>query len=545
MDAAAPGTPSTTTYDGIILGAGHNALILQAYLGLAGLKVLSIERRAVAGGGLATMEDPRYPGYLHNTHSFYHRGLTGMPWYRDLELEREGAAYIEPSLNVALITRGGRVLQWWTDFDRTYESVAEFSRRDAETLRRWQGDFLEIVADILVPESQAPPLPPAVRERVLSRTRAGRLLLTTSELSPLEFVLREFEHPVIQAGMLFFNGLREVDLRARGFGHHIPALIASPGKAQMCLGGSASLARALESRVAATGGTIRRLTEPRRIIIEGGRVTGIETADGETIHARHFVASSLDPHQTFLSLLHRSAVPAAVRRRAESFQFNIVAPLFAVNVNLHEPPAYAAAADYPELARALMVIVGLERVEQYPELVLHHEAGTIPPPIMWGSSPTVFDPSQAPPGKHTAFMWEKVPYRLNGDPLSWDHERDHHRDDLLRTWAEYAPNLPEATIAAFARSPLDTERTFPNMREGDLLVGAFTNGQWGFTRPFVGAGTYRAFLPGLYLCGASSHPGGNITGLPGYNCAQTILSDLGLPIPWAPIPIDKRLALLR
>lgn len=59
----------TTSYDGIIIGAGHNALVLQSYLGKIGLKTLSIERRAVAGGGLSTMEDPRYPGFLHNTHS--------------------------------------------------------------------------------------------------------------------------------------------------------------------------------------------------------------------------------------------------------------------------------------------------------------------------------------------------------------------------------------------------------------------------------------------------------------------------------------------
>ena len=73
-------------YDGIILGSGHNSLVLQAYLCKAGLKVLCLERRDIAGGGLTTMEDPKHPGFLHNTHSFYHRALNQMPWYRDLEL---------------------------------------------------------------------------------------------------------------------------------------------------------------------------------------------------------------------------------------------------------------------------------------------------------------------------------------------------------------------------------------------------------------------------------------------------------------------------
>ena len=133
------------SWDGIIIGAGHNALVLQAYLGKAGLKVLSIDRRHIAGGGLSTMEDPRRPGFLHNTHAFFQRAITNMPWYADLELERHGARYIEPELNVAMITSGDRALEWWTDIDRTAASFEKFSKKDAETLKRWQSDFVPIV----------------------------------------------------------------------------------------------------------------------------------------------------------------------------------------------------------------------------------------------------------------------------------------------------------------------------------------------------------------------------------------------------------------
>ena len=111
-----------TQYDGLIVGAGHNALVLQAYLCKAGLKVACIERREIAGGGLTTEEHGR--GFLHNTHSFYHRALTQMPWYRDLQLARHGATYIEPELNVALLTGDGAALEWWTDFDRTFASLS-------------------------------------------------------------------------------------------------------------------------------------------------------------------------------------------------------------------------------------------------------------------------------------------------------------------------------------------------------------------------------------------------------------------------------------
>src|SRR5687767_3621649 len=140
-------------FDGILLGAGHNSLVLQAYLGCAGLKTVCLERRSVAGGGLSTVEDPRRPGFFHNSHSFYHRAIAQMPWYRDLELERRGARYLEPDLNVALFLRNGDALEWWTDFERTLESFARFNSRDAAALRKWRDEFVPIVEQILVPES--------------------------------------------------------------------------------------------------------------------------------------------------------------------------------------------------------------------------------------------------------------------------------------------------------------------------------------------------------------------------------------------------------
>jgi phytoene dehydrogenase-like protein len=192
-------------FDGILLGAGHNSLILQAYLCRAGLSVLCLERRDVAGGGLNTVEDPQLPGFFHNTHSFFHRAVREAPWYADLELERHGASYVEPELNVALLLKSGGALEWWTDFERTAASVERFSTRDAATMRRWREAFLPVVERILLPESRTPPLPPERRRALLERSPEGRLLLDTSPLSPLAFVEREFEHPVVRAGLLFFS----------------------------------------------------------------------------------------------------------------------------------------------------------------------------------------------------------------------------------------------------------------------------------------------------------------------------------------------------
>ena len=222
-------------------------------------------------------------------------------------------------------------------------------------------------------------------------------------------------------------------------------------------------------------------------------------------------------------------MPREIREQVARFQYNLLAPLFALHLNLREPPRYQASAAHPELARAFMVIMGLDHVDQFHDIVRHHEAGTIPPTVMWGACPTLFDPSQAPPGRHTAFMWEKLPYRLHGDPANWDGARDAHGDEMLELWRRHAPNLDGCrdrlvhALAARCRAlPAEHARGRSagrrlHQRSGRLSIARFR-----------GAGTYRTHIPQLYLCGSSSHPGGNVTGLPGYNAAQVILSDLGV-----------------
>ena len=523
---------ATTTTDAIILGAGHNGLILQAYLAKEGLQTVCLERAAKPGGGLTTVEFGD-AGFLHNTHSFYHRGITALPWYRDLQLARHGARYLTPELNVAMLTpdEPAPALEWWTDFDKTLTSFANYSQRDADTLLRWRDAFRPIVQDLLGPEAEAPPLPPQQRREKLEQSSEGRLLLETSVLSPMEFVRREFEHPAVQAGLLFFNGLREVDLRQPGFGHHIPALLASGRYAQMCVGGSAKLGDALVGAVTESGGEIHCGVEIERIVARSGRATAVDLAGGDRVVARKLVASSLNPQQTFLDMMATDDVPAQWRKKAQAFKYNLLAPLFGLHVNLTEAPDYSAGAGTAHLNGALMTIHGLKNAGQFEQIVAAHESGRIPGPrVMWGSVPSRFDVSQAPEGRHTAFMWEKLPYHLAGDPVSWQAAQHGHGQRMLKAWAGDAPNLARdgVVLDSFTQTPLEVERALPNMRHGDLLIGAFANDQVGYHRPFPGAGHYRTHLDGLYLCGSCCHPGGNITGLPAYNAAQVIRADLGI-----------------
>ena len=225
------------------------------------------------------------------------------------------------------------------------QSFEQFSRKDADTLRRWQHEFVPIVQNILAREAKSPPLPPGERRRLLERSAAGRRLLEVSALSPLEFVQQEFEHPTVRAGLLFFNGLREVDLRVRGFGHHIAALLASPAKAQMSRGGTAALARALEAAVRESGGEIRLMTEPKRIVV-GGRPRRRRRDHGRRVHPRAAFRRLLAQSAADLSRsARRGARPRAKSATASSgFQYNLLAPLFALHLNLREPPRYTASA---------------------------------------------------------------------------------------------------------------------------------------------------------------------------------------------------------
>jgi phytoene dehydrogenase-like protein len=264
------------------------------------------------------------------------------------------------------------------------------------------------------------------------------------------------------------------------------------------------------------------------------------------VHSSGFVASGLNPQQTFLDLLPAEAVPAAVRAAAGQFEYNLLAPLFGLHVALDEPPRYSAAARHPELEKAFMVLVGLERFDQFHQIVAAHERGEVPDPVAWGACPTLFDPSQAPPGKHAAFLWEKVPYALRGQPSNWEHEKAAHGARLLKLWRELAPNLGDGIIRdQFVLTPADTEAALPNMARGDLLVGSFAHGQVGYNRPFAGAGCYRTSVPGLYLCGGSTHPGGNVTGLCGYNAARVIATDAGKAVWWNPPEAEQALARLQ
>jgi phytoene dehydrogenase-like protein len=516
--------------DCVILGAGHNGLILQAYLAHAGLSTCAIERLAESGGPLVTELDPAAPGVVHNPHAVFLRGISSMPWFEDLDLAGQGVELIHPELNFCQIASDGRALRIYLDVERTCAAIAEFSPRDAATYRRLSDEFAPVVEHIVRVEAMAPPLPPPMRRALLERSAVGRLALATEPLSPRRFVERHFESPVLRAGLLYVCIIREVDVHAPGQGLLVPALIAGRQKAQLCRGGSARLARGLAAAVRARGGEIRTRRAATRILVEHGRAIGVELDDGSRLGSR-VIASSLAPRHTFVELLGADC-PPELARAAAGYRYNVVGPLCGVNVALTEPPRYRAAERYPDIDRAGLTILGLDGPQ---EIYALYEGRLAELGSIWGTTPTAHDPSQAPLGIHTAFMWQKVPYAPGGNPAAWDARRDDHTRSIVERWSRFAPNVTERIILSRRfLSPVDTERRFPNLVGGDLGAGWLGPGQAGSERPFPGAGGYRGGVPGLYLCGGATHPGGNITGLPGYNAARIICEDLGLAPWWNP-----------
>lgn len=524
-------------YDGIVIGAGHNGLILQAYLCRAGLRVLALERLPTLGGPLVTEPDPALPGVWHNTHATFLRGISAMPWFRDLALARRGVEMIQPELNLAQVTTDHRVLAFHGDLERTCESIAQFSPRDADAYRRLATEFQPVLEEIVVPEQASPPLPAAARRRLLQRSRLGRRALEWEPLSPRAFVEAHFEHPAVRAALLYVCIIREYDILAGGLGLLVPSLVASPHKVELVRGGSARLAEALVADVREHGGTIATGVEVGRILVDRGRAAAVELAGGVRVKARHFIATSLNPHQV-LSLLGPEHVPARVAARARAYRYNTVGPIFGINVALPEAPRYVAAERCPEIARAGVTILGLDDPDEIYELY----AGRLPElASIWGTVPTAHDPSQAAGGVQTALMWQKVPYALDGDARNWDRRRDEHARRLLERWRAFAPNVePGAVRSLAAVTPLDTERRFPNFRGGDLGVGWAGAEQAGDRRPFAGAGRYAWPIPGLYGCGGAAHPGGNITGLPGYNAARVIAEAVGARVWWPVEDLERR-----
>jgi phytoene dehydrogenase-like protein len=257
-----------------------------------------------------------------------------------------------------------------------------------------------------------------------------------------------------------------------------------------------------------------------RIGSRAGRATGVELADGRRFSST-VVVSTADPKRTFLELIEPDAVPSefaeAVRR------IKIQGTAMKVNCALAELPDWRAAPGVPGPPHqgSTYLCPSIE----YAEAAAADARQGRPSRDPWVELVTqsVRDPTVAPPGRHTASIYAQFsPYRLKSG--TWDDLRDAYADRIVETVAEYAPNLPRAILARQVLTPLDLERRF-GLTEGHQSHGDMGPDQFFSFRPVPGWADYRTPVAGLYFCGAGAHPGGGVTGAPGYNGARAVLED--------------------
>ena len=525
-------------YDGIIIGAGHHGLVLGAYLAKAGLDILIVERRLDYGGGLCTKEATE-PGFYHNLHSINHFHISETPWFKDLGLG-ERVTYITPRYEFGQAHSDGTALVLGRDLEETVANIARFSHKDAATFREWNRKAEGITAKIFLAERYSEPLPQAERETLLSRTALGREFLAVTKRQPLDVVQELFENEHVRLLFLFkvsLFGTWLVDTLSSTspMGSVIRAFDLESGY-QLCQGGSFNLARGLMETFIAAGGHYQPQVAIDRIIVEGGRVSGIALADGRTVRAK-FVASTLDVHQTFEKLVGREQLPEPFRRKLDGFQYTAWA-LYGLHLALHESPRFAAASFDPNIDRALKWSIGADTMEDLFAAHRDVQAGRVPKLVQFGSGPlSLLDPTQAPSGKHTTYAWHVMPLNPNLGGQDYHQFQEEFADKIIETWARYCPNMTSRNIIArHIYTARDYARELINMRSGDIFMGAFNAEQVMYNH--FG---YRSPIANLYNAGSAGHPGGAISGGSGYITAAIIARDLGLKLWWK--PWDARAAL--
>ena len=528
-------------FDGIIIGSGHHALITGAYLAKAGLKILLLERRLQYGGGLTTLEVTE-PGFYHNLHSINHFHISDTPWFRDLQLG-DRVSYITPHYEFAMPLSDGRALIFSRNLDETVGNIARFSAKDARTFREWNARAESVTRDVFLPERFSEPLPQAEREELLSRSAIGRDFLAVTRRQPLEVVNELFENEHVKLMFLFkvsLFGTWLVDTlnKTSPMGSVIRAFDLETGY-QLCRGGSHNLARALMESYLVNGGLYLNQIEPRRVLVEGGRASGVECDDGTLYRARHFVASGIDVHQTMETLVGRGQLPASYVAKVDSFKYTAWT-LYGLHLALNEAPRYAAARWDPAIDYTLKYSIGAESIADLMTAHADVQAQRIPSRINFGAGAlSVLDPSQAPPGKHTAYAWHVMPFAPNGRPETLREIGEEFADKVTETWSRYAPNVSTKNIIGrHIYTAYDYVREFPNMRGGDIFMGAFSADQVMYNH--FG---YRTPISNLYIVGSPAHPGGAISGGAGYIAAGVIAKDLGLKPWWQ--PVNARAAIAR
>jgi phytoene dehydrogenase-like protein len=530
---------SADSRDVVIIGGGHNGLVCAAYLAAAGLKVTVLERRTVVGGAAVTEEF--HPGF-RNSVAAYTVSLLNPKVIRDLELPRHGLRVVERGLSNFLPLNEREYLK--VGAGKTHQEVAKFSQRDADRLDAY-GERLGVIADVLRDMVlETPPnvtaggwleaLPQLLHSARLGKRVAKLDLQMRRELLDLfvksagDYLDGWFESAPIKAAY-GFDGIvgNYASPYAGGSAyvllHHVFGEVnGKKGVWGHAIGGMGAISQAMAKCAVERGVDIRVATAVREVLVEGGRAVGVVTEKGEAIRARS-VVSNLNPKLLYGSLIDPAALPQDFRERIANWRGG--SGTFRMNVALSELPDFTCLPGKTLAEHHTSGIIMAPSLAYMEQAYLDAKAsGWSKKPIVEMLIPSTLDDSLAPRGQHVASLFcQHVAPQLPNN-ASWDAHRDEVADVMIDLVNSHAPNFKASVLGRQIMSPLDLERTF-GLINGDIFHGALSLDQLFSARPMLGHGDYRGPLPGLYMCGSGTHPGGGVTGAPGHNAAREIIAD--------------------
>jgi phytoene dehydrogenase-like protein len=523
-----------TTYDAVVVGAGHNGLVTAASLAKAGQRVLVLERRERVGGICDTVpiaDGYRAPGIVHTV------GRLRRSVIADLGLVRHGLVTVDPAVRVFAPQPDGPPLTLWADAARTAAELRARSAADADAYPTFDrrirslASFLAYLHAITPPDVKTPSMADAMNGLKLGNafrrlgTKPSREVTRAISMAVADYVGEAFEAEAVRGAI----AARAVLYTAMGpwSAGTTNVLLAdsagndggAAGQSTLVRGGPGALADALASAARGFGVEIRTGAEVVRVLTRSRRAYGVALADGEEVTAR-VVVSAADPKRTLTTLVDPVEIGPNLRWRAS----NIRTPgtVSKVDLALSGLPAFHGADGPERLGGRIVVAPSIDDLEQAFD---HSKYGRMSEePFLEATIPTIHDPSLAPEGHHVmSIVAQWTPYALReGD---WETGRDHLADVVVKTMERYAPGLGELVVSRRVLTPPDLEREY-GLTGGHVYHAEPGLDQFFVWRPLLGHARYRFGLPGLYLCGSGAHPGGGVTGAPGANAAREILADL-------------------
>ena len=513
-------------HDVVIIGAGHNGLIVAAYLAKARLDVCVVELQDMVGGCVATRE-LTLPGFKHDVAGAIHMMIQANPLLHQDELglkSKYGLKYVSPDPPGAIVFSDDRALVIYKDINRMYESIKQFSAKDADAYLKFCQYLKKTLAPVGVGMFAAPPRFGAMMS-FLDSSEEGREYIKIILSSVQDIAEEWFESKEMRAAFGRWASEEMIGPREKGTGLYASAwpLFHTWGLT-MPIGGSGVFSEALAACIRDNGGTIKLSTAVKRVIVEHGAARGIRIENGEQIMAQKAVVANVNVKQLFLQMLSDQELPPGFQERVKKLKASSFAPLVQA-IALNEAPKFKAGGD---VNKAPFV-----EISPYPEELLRlyddysYGVPNAGMPIMGIS--TIVDPTRAPAGKHTLYLYHFEPYHLrDGGAAAGDKVKQQVADQVLETARKHCTNLDDRNILGrWIASPLDYERMNPALIEGDIgHIGSFLPQSFG-NRPLPGWGQYKTPIQGLYMCGASTHPGVGITG-GGRATVRVIMEDLGI-----------------